>query len=174
MFPKPKFLSHSTWIVYDFQFSSFLLVCSTWSISSDFLHLFLYFPLLLSLISTRLLPRRDWREWWERANNSNSALFIDSLSPCIEIVVISCGDQLFPLQVFLYCFRTTIWPDSIIELVSLQLTTFPKLYWSFQKEISSHHCIFHFHSQLVMAANVGQGRRIGALPLRKCHDERLP
>lgn len=61
------------------------------------------------------------------ASNSNP-IFIDAFYPCIEDTVINCGDQLFPLQVFLYCLRTTILPDSITELISLQLTTFPKLY----------------------------------------------
>lgn len=111
------------------------------------------------------------KKWCVRANNSNFTIFLDAFNPCLTIIIVHRGDLSFPWQVILFA---TIWADGMVELVSLQLTTFPKLNWSFQKEISSHYCIFHFHSRLAMAASVGQGRRIGALPLRKCHDEILP
>lgn len=106
---------------------------------------------------------RGWREWYVRANNSNT-IFIQAINPCIEMILVNCGDQLFPLQCFLCCFRTSTWPDSIIELILLQLTTFLKLQWSFQKEISSHNCIFHFHSQLVGLPRLGRAEELEHCP----------
>lgn len=52
----------------------------------------------------------------------------------IEMITFDFGDQLLPLQVFLSCFKAPIWSDSTIELVSLALTTFPKLHWRFQEK----------------------------------------
>lgn len=45
-----------------------------WSLSPDSSHLFLYFPLRLSLTSTRPLPGRGWREWRARASNSKTTI----------------------------------------------------------------------------------------------------
>ena len=82
---------------------------------------------------SRPLPARGWKEWCIRANKFYFTIVTEAFNPPIEIVIVNCGDLWFSLWIILHGFRTTIWDESMVQLVLPQLTTFPKLDWSFQK-----------------------------------------
>lgn len=113
---------------------------SSWYISTLFgsYHLTYYTSFYIFLYCqawflSRPLPVRGWKEWYVRANKFNFTIFTEAFNPPVEIIIVNCSDLWFSLWVILHGFRTTIWAESMVELVPPQLTTFPKLDWSFRK-----------------------------------------
>lgn len=113
---------------------------SSWYISTLFgsYHLTYYTSFYIFLYCqawflSRPLPVRGWKEWCVRANKFNFTIFTEAFNPPVEIIIVNCSDLWFSLWVILHGFRTTIWAESMVELVPPQLTTFPKLDWSFRK-----------------------------------------
>lgn len=124
-----------------YKLSVFLfLQCSSWYISTLFgiYHLtyctsFYIFLYCQAWFLSRPLFVRGWKEWCVRANKFNFTIFTEAFNLPVEIIIVNCGDLWFSLWIILHGFRTTIWAESMVELVPPQLTTFPKLDWSFQK-----------------------------------------
>lgn len=116
------------------------LQLSSWCISTLFgiYHLTSYtsfytFLYCQAWFLSRPLPARGWKEWCIRANKFYFTIFTEAFNPPVEIIIVNCGDLWFSLWIILHGFRTTIWAESMVQLVPPQLTTFPKLDWSFQK-----------------------------------------